>query len=84
MPLLMELENVLGCDFYKDFAPDGAGCHAPGAPGRSSSRGDFFLIKILTGAKAKAPSARHICSCSFVEIKSSVRSGMVAVRKDRN
>jgi hypothetical protein len=32
MPLLTELENVLGARGYKDFAPDGAGSRAPGAP----------------------------------------------------
>jgi hypothetical protein len=37
MPLLTELENVLGCDFYKDFAPDGAVNRAPGAPGRRAA-----------------------------------------------
>jgi hypothetical protein len=42
MPLLTELENVLGCDFYKDFAPDGAGGWR-----------DFIWTKFLRGANFK-------------------------------
>jgi hypothetical protein len=30
IPLLTELENVMGCEFYKDVAPDEAGNRAPG------------------------------------------------------
>jgi hypothetical protein len=42
MPLLTELENVLGCDFYKDFAPDGAGGWR-----------DFIWTKFLRGSNFK-------------------------------
>jgi hypothetical protein len=63
MPLLTELKNALGCDFYKDFAPDGAGwlaefgrprpqqrpkCHAR-SPTRKPSR-SATLLRPGTGA----------------------------------
>jgi hypothetical protein len=51
MPLLTELENVLGMRCYKDFAPDEAGNRAPVAPGRRAAGVVFLLIKFLAGAK---------------------------------
>jgi mRNA interferase RelE/StbE len=45
----------LRCDFYKNFAPDGAGSRAPDAPGRSS-RGGFFSTKFLSCANSKLQS----------------------------
>jgi hypothetical protein len=42
MPPLMGLENVLGCDFYNDFAPDGAGGWR-----------DFIWTKFLRGSNFK-------------------------------
>jgi len=63
MPLLTELENVLGGDCYKDFAPNGAENRAPVAPGRAEAGVVFFSMKFFAGAKANSRNSKtHVCS----------------------
>jgi hypothetical protein len=49
----------------------------------ASSRGQKATVKPYSFVPTTLR-ARHICSFAFLEISSSVRSGRVAVRKDRD
>jgi hypothetical protein len=82
MPLLTELENVLGLDFYKYVAPDGAApFSARCTASRSHRRCEFFWTNFFDGRKVKivkqkshARPARKTGYCDRAETSHNMRS----------